>query len=248
MRDVLRAYCSRLFGNVFFIGGNVLAFMITFFVTLKGRGEIPLHSINSDFDCAMLASLGIPAFFSLFTAIFLGSEYSGGAIRNKLICGRTRKQIYIASYITMAMAVTIMTAVWALAAVIAAKELPSAGYVTVCIVKVLFYNLANIAFLVLVSLNVANGGWVTVIEFMSFQAGTTAVFFMQALMCYVSSAVCGIIRYGINMIPYGQWLSLSVLAEENIMLSTPAQLIISVTVMAVMSIAGMIMLEKKDIR
>ena len=248
MRDLFRAYCARLFVNVLFIGGNVLAFIITFFVTLKGKDAIPLGPINSDFDCAMLASLGIPAFFSLFTALFLWSEYSGGAIRNKLISGRTRKQIYLASYMTMALAVFIMTTVWAAAAVIAANDLPPAGYVTACIVKAYFYNLANIAFLVLVSMNVPHGGWVTVIEFMSFQTALSAAVFMQALISRFKGVVHETIRYTVNMIPYGQWLSLSALAEDDIKTSTPVQLCLSLAVLAVMNVTGIILLEKKDIK
>lgn len=248
MMDLFRSYCVRLFRHKFYIFGLTAAFVITYYISAKGAEILPLHRINNDFECAKMASLGIPAFFSLFTSFFLGAEYYGGAIRNKLICGKKRSEIYFASFGAVTLGMLIMTAVWASAALIGGHDLPAAGEIAVCIIKVVFYNMANLSFLVFVSMNVEKEGLVTGIEFMSFQAALFAVILMQALMGIAGNAVCAVLRFMINVIPYGQWLTMSLIGDHEIALPTPVQLMISAVFLAAFTAAGLKLMEKKDIR
>ena len=248
MTALFRSYCVRLFRHKFYIFGLAAAFVITCYISANGAEILPLHRINNDFECAKLASLGIPAFFSLFTSIFLGAEYCGGAIRNKLICGRTKREIYFASFGAVSLGMLVMTAVWAAAALLGAHVLPSAGEIALCIVKVVFYNLANLSFLVLVSMNVEKEGLVTGIEFMSFQTAFAAVIFMQALMGIAGRPLCAVLRFMINVIPYGQWLTMSIIGGSELALPAPVQLVISAVSLALMTAAGLKLMEKKDIR
>lgn len=57
------------------------------------------------FDLAPMLGLAI----ALFAAVFLGVEYSDGAMRNKLIAGHTRSAIYLAN-LTACAAVSLLTA------------------------------------------------------------------------------------------------------------------------------------------
>lgn len=76
------------------------------------------YSVNT--DCvktlgAELMSYGsnILLFISIFAALFLGTDYSGGTIRNKLVIGHTRSEIYFSNLITTAAGgLMLMAATW----------------------------------------------------------------------------------------------------------------------------------------
>lgn len=61
-------------------------------------------------------SLGM--FCALFTSMFLGTEYSDGTIRNKIVVGHTRTDIYLANLITVFAATLLMMVVWLVGALV----------------------------------------------------------------------------------------------------------------------------------
>ena len=60
----------------------------------------------------MVMSLGF--FTAIFAAMFLNAEYSEGTIRNKLAVGRTRRDIYLAHFLTVLTASLFFAAAWLL--------------------------------------------------------------------------------------------------------------------------------------
>lgn len=54
----------------------------------------------------------IGIFIAVFTGLFLGTEYSDGTMRNKLIVGHTRINVYLANLATVCIASLLMLAVW----------------------------------------------------------------------------------------------------------------------------------------
>ena len=96
MRKLLRADFMRLFHDKIFIFSCVAMFisgaalpMIHYFDKVNS-GE----SWKPDATCFVFAFL-VPIVFSLFTALFVGSEYSDGTIRNKITVGHMRHNIYL---------------------------------------------------------------------------------------------------------------------------------------------------------
>lgn len=104
MRKLLSANLSRLWINK--------AFWLTAIIMSSAEGFICLLLLGQDsmpMDYILFISLqGIGILASVFFSLFLGTEYSDGTIRNKLIVGHKRSSIYMASFITGIIAVTII--------------------------------------------------------------------------------------------------------------------------------------------
>jgi len=61
----------------------------------------------------------LPIAYAVFISLFLGIEYQDGTLRNKIICGHSRYEIYISSAITSAVGCFAILASWALGSVVA---------------------------------------------------------------------------------------------------------------------------------
>jgi len=104
MYKLLSADLRRLWINkAFWITVILMACVeCVFYLLLSGQGPIQMDFILF----IPLQCIGILT--SVFFSLFLGTEYSDGTIRNKLIVGHKRSCIYVASFITGIIAVTII--------------------------------------------------------------------------------------------------------------------------------------------
>lgn len=105
MRKLLRANFSRLFRDKLFLVSLALMFVM-------GTALQIMHYIDNvknnenwtpNATCFVFAVF-VPIPLSLITALFIGSDYSDGTMRNKLIVGHKRHCIYLANLIVIAAA------------------------------------------------------------------------------------------------------------------------------------------------
>ncbi len=101
MSRLLSADFAKLKKNKFFWICIIGMFLFGIFMTgmdhiaMISDGYVP-HITNVLFVYAITVALLIPA----FTGLFIGTEYSDGTLRNKLIIGHTRRNIYLSNLIT----------------------------------------------------------------------------------------------------------------------------------------------------
>lgn len=98
MFKLLRAEFARMFASVIFLCGTALCLfagaLFVYMNTAAANNEIFVEGfLFSLYGLVMLVS-------AVFTAFFLGAEYSHGAIRNKLTIGHKRTDVYLADLIT----------------------------------------------------------------------------------------------------------------------------------------------------
>ena len=102
MIQLLSAGFTRLIKNKLFWFGNLL--MTGFFIFLLIRSYMDSIKYPDSYlytaDTLLFAPFQIIGIFSsCFTGMFLGREYSDGTLRNKLITGKSRTQIYLSNLI-----------------------------------------------------------------------------------------------------------------------------------------------------
>lgn len=149
MHKLLSANISRLCGSK--------AIRITVLLMLCMEGTLCMLLLNQDssrVDLAMYVSIqGIGILISVALSVFYGTEYSDGTLRNKLIAGHERSSIYLASFITGGLSVTVIYVIWILVGAVFAvimhipvtisMQLAAAGIVgwIACLSYISIYNL-----------------------------------------------------------------------------------------------------------
>lgn len=121
MRKLLSANFSRLWkSKVFWLCmGCMLAYCLVYMWNGCRQAQIVPEYHHSIDDYYFNFAFSIGAFCALFCSMFLGSEYSDGTIRNKIIVGHTRRDIYLANFITAFVASLLIMLVWLVGALAA---------------------------------------------------------------------------------------------------------------------------------
>ena len=104
MRRLLRANFARLLKNkLFWILTCAELFLGALFPILHYMDNIDENSGWNMDSTIFIYALFVPLMVSLLTALFIGTDYSDGTMRNKLIAGHVRRKIYVANLISMLM-------------------------------------------------------------------------------------------------------------------------------------------------
>ncbi len=108
MNNVLSANLRRLWKG--------RGFLITVLLMLCLEGLFCLLLLNQNstrIDLALYISIqGIGIFISVAFSLFYGTEYSDGTLRNKLIVGHKRRDIYLAGWLSTGIAVSVLYMLW----------------------------------------------------------------------------------------------------------------------------------------
>ena len=122
MRKLLSANYSRLWRDkIFWICmGTMLIYSVVYMLNGCRQAAIHLSEYNYSIDKYYFHfAISIGIFCAVFSSMFFGTEYSDGTIRNKVIVGHTKTNVYIASLVTTITATLLMVLVWMIGASVA---------------------------------------------------------------------------------------------------------------------------------
>ena len=146
MRKLLSANFSRLWKNKTFwvCMGAMLVYALVYMLNGVRQATVSLTQYHRSLDDYYFQfALAIGMFAALFCSMFLGTEYSDGTIRNKLITGHTRAGVYLANLVVTFVATLLMIAVWLVAALVG---VPALGFWEMGVPHLLGYLLTAVFF------------------------------------------------------------------------------------------------------
>lgn len=224
-------------------------------------------------DCYFQLAPFIGVITAVFISLFLGTEYSDGTMRNKLVVGHTRTNIYLANFLSCFLGGVIITALWFIGGLpglhlIGKFEMGSSGalayfFVAVGItavftalfvlVSTLSRNKAITVVLVLVlwvALALAGSGVSDRLDVPQFSGGMAYVdgeFVMTQETpnpLYLSGSVRVAAEMLYKILPTGQ-----AIAMTDAEITTPMEhFAVSLTVAAVITVVGILVFRKKDLK
>ena len=176
MCKLLSANYSRLWRDkIFWICmGTMLVYSVVYMLNGCRQATVDLAEYNYSIDKYYFHfAISIGIFCAVFSSMFFGTEYSDGTIRNKVIVGHTKVNIYIASLITTITATLLMVFVWMIGASVA---IPILGIWEMGIPNLLIY------LLIILMLAVALAAICTLINMISTNKAFTVVISVLLIM------------------------------------------------------------------
>lgn len=110
MSKLLRADFARLWKSRIFWIGIAYTFVIGVLAsTTPYRESLEIENYHPHFDNTLFTNcMFMPIVSAVFVGLFVGTDYSNGTIRNKLVVGHTRIAVYFSNLIVCVTAIIIM--------------------------------------------------------------------------------------------------------------------------------------------
>lgn len=186
MRKLLSAHFSHLWRDKTFwlCMGAVLVYALVYMLNgvRQAAGNLTEYNYSLD-DYYFHFGVVIGMFCALFCSMFLGTEYSDGTIRNKLIAGHTRVGIYLSNLAVTFVATLLMMAVWLIGALVGVPEL---GFWEMGILHLLCYLLTAVLFVAAFS---------SIFTFISMLSGNKAVTVAISILLFLGLLVMASMIY-----------------------------------------------------
>lgn len=255
MKSLLASYFSRLGkSRVFWLCAAVMAAL----AVRSGLVEFIMAGQAAQDRWAVILfgemHFELPGILAVFAALFLGGEYDGGAIRNKLIVGRARWTVYGAALVTVSAVAALLALLYAgvTAALcwMAHGPMPDPSRLPVYLVAVLLVCVAWSALFTAVGLNCTLPA-VSVVTCLA-AVGVTFVacarFFTADILIHDNGPEAALSRFFYNLLPIGQGDQLRFIGTDN--LRNPPEVLMPYSALFIVLAtgAGLPLFWRKDLK
>ncbi len=250
MINIFKANLHKLIKNIYFIGGCIIAFAVTYGFSSRTLQFGPFRNLNSG-EIMFFVSAAIVLFFSVFAPISVCSSYSDGYIRNRIIAGYTQKEDYLAHVLALETAVVIMHVFYLAGGIIGiiCEGEPLSVIPVLPIILMLIAVFGYTALVASIAYRFKNMIAGVVAGMLIFNLAYSFVMFGNFLLMITAdkpSFKIAAFVYNINVL--GQWFANTPFIDDGVNAGAPMQFISSVAVIAFSLIVGCAGLEKRDLK
>lgn len=251
MKKVLSANLIRLMKSKSLWFYTAAMFGITVWYICFGANAIAIHQTEADvMDYTTFIVGMIPAFLTLFTGFFVGTEYSDKTIRNKLSVGHTRKEVYLSYLFTLYTAMGILFAAWLLGTITAfgvtGAEFDRIRFIKITIAAI-FFSAAFATLLLMISIMFQSKAFAVILEIefarISLMIPLMGVLLIESLNGMGSK----LITFFINCFPMGQWMLSTGLLPVAPM-SVSVQVVLSLLLIVSIVLFGIKIFQNKELK
>lgn len=250
MINLFKANLHKLFKNIYFILGCLIALAVTYGFTSGTIQFGPFHSLNAG-EIMFFVSAAIVLFFTVFSPIYVCSAFSEGYIRNRIIAGYTQKEDFLAQVLALEIGVVVMHVFYFIGGIVG---ILSAGQSlsTIPALPVVLFLIAIFGYTALVSAisyrfkNMIAG---VVAGMLLFNFAYSFVMFGNIFLSITvgkPSFKIAAFVYNINVL--GQWFANTPFVDDNVNGGAPMQVVSSIVVLTLSLLIGCIGLEKRDLK
>ncbi len=247
MLRLYKANMARL-ANLYFTGGCIIALTVTYAVT-ENIIMFPFLAEVGSARRMFFISAAMIAFFTIFIPVFVNAEYTDGTIRNKMIMGHSQRTIFLSLYLSYASLAAVMWLCYIIGGM--AGGASALGEYAAENIVMLISLLAYIAVILMFSFRIRNTVAVVVMAGVLFFLSTNMVLFGNLFLMLASRSGNKTAEYVMSLIynvnTLGQWFSLSGFADDCANPGNAVQILISLTIITLMLLAGIKSLKKRDV-
>lgn len=248
MKNIVKMNLYRLFRNIYFIIGCVLAAVITFFYTSHGEEINIQHYVESPTEYMIFISVGAVVLFSILSAFMVNVENFDGVLRNKIISGHSQREVYFAHLITQFVFELCIIAAWFIGGIAGGAKITS--NLLIYIVLMIFFCLAYISVLTAIGMRIK-----TQVVAVALSIGVFYLCFNGMLIgnyiTMISADTPAALPAGFiyNMDVIGQWFARSSFGYEieEVNIGFPLQLLASITVIVIANVIGNLKLNTREV-
>ncbi|MBQ6889295.1 MAG: ABC transporter permease subunit [Lachnospiraceae bacterium] len=250
MKKLLSANYIRLMKSKSLWFYTAAMFGITIWYICIGADTMAIHPAEADaMDYTTFIVGMIPAFLTLFTGFFVGTEYSNKTIRNKLSVGHTRKEVYLSYLFTLYTAMGILFAAWLLGTIsafgVVGAELEGIRFLKIAIAAI-FFSAAYAALLLMISITFQSKALAVILE-IEFARVSLMIPLMGVVIIENMGMGTKLITFIINCFPMGQWM-LSTRLLPVAPMPVSVQLLLSVLLIVSIVLVSIKILKEKELK
>lgn len=245
MFSVLKANLNRLFKNIYFIAGCILAAVITWYFVTNAEAILGPH-YREKAGAMQLISIGVIMFVSIFAPIFQSTEYTNGVIRNKIVMGKKQSEIYAAHYITMLVVAAAIIISWLIGGIIAGVSV-NAWLITYT-VKLFFSMIAYSSFMTFIGMRFKKVITSATLGILAVQGGFSSIIIIFMVASRNFGTFMGtVFSYIGNALAIGRWFSNSQLCDPGCNLNIVLTLVVSLVMAVIYYVIGSYRIDKRDL-